>query len=79
MLHRSSREIIIELIDNQSITGEEAFTLIQDLTRGNNYLTTTPINIPSVWTEKDITYPYKYEVTCSQDTSATTADCAYSK
>ena len=69
---KSSKDIIIKLIDNRLITGEEAFILMQSVIQKDNYITTTPISIPTVWTD-DKTYPYKWETTCT-NASASTAE-----
>lgn len=70
---KSSRDIIIKLIDDDLISGEEAFTLIESIVSKNDYNITTPINIPSVWTT-NTPQPYKYEITCSND-SVSTKSC----
>lgn len=52
----TAREIIIDLIDRQLITGEEAYILISELMNKGYYPNyTSTVNIPSVWTTTDNT------------------------
>lgn len=55
----TANSIIERLIDEDKISGKEAFILIEAITKNNNYITNTPSTGIS-------TYPYKpFEVWCS--------------
>ena len=74
----TSKDIIIKLIDDKVITGEEAYLLINDVLKAemvavNEALGTfkknvDSINIPSVWTTSN---PYSYHL--ANGSSTTTA------
>lgn len=67
-MNKTAKDIIIKLIDNNYIDGEEAYTLISALQSINPYY--TPINSPIKWLETSPKTDWtKYEITCSNDNS----------
>ena len=67
MMNKTAKDIIIKLIDNNYIDGEEAYTLISALQSVTHYYST--VNSPIMWESSPKTDWTKYEVTCSNANS----------
>ena len=67
MTNKTAKDIIIRLIDNNHINGEEAYVLISALQPVNHYYPT--INTPITWETSPKTDWTRYEVTCNNPNS----------